>query len=102
MRDMIIPRSTEFKRQQLDIFSKGYAHLSVDAGTTRHAHTLDSFLSGKDHALPHLFSYFRQLNWMALSMPSVQLGSGGLGFTIPFHGCLPLYSARDREPQLFA
>jgi hypothetical protein len=31
MPDMIIPRSAEIERQQLDMFSKGYAHLSVDA-----------------------------------------------------------------------
>jgi hypothetical protein len=29
--DMTIPRSTEIERQQLNIFSKGYTHLSVDA-----------------------------------------------------------------------
>jgi hypothetical protein len=44
---MIIRRSNEIEMQQLDVFSKGYAHLSIDAGTIRHVQTLDFILIGE-------------------------------------------------------
>jgi hypothetical protein len=47
VRDMTIRHSAEIERQQFDIFSRGYAHLSIDGGTIRHVQTLDSIFIGE-------------------------------------------------------
>jgi hypothetical protein len=41
LRDMTILCSSEIERWQLDIFSKGHAHLSMAGGTARHVQALD-------------------------------------------------------------
>jgi hypothetical protein len=38
-------RSAEIEKQQLDVFSKGSAHLSINPATIRHVQTLDLILT---------------------------------------------------------